>query len=866
MNNKRSKLLIYPNIIPSQNPEESIKFLYIFQNNNFNLDTTKIRKSILIQSGDYFINNFNENKEDLIELIVDLQKGKKKRGNIIKKIISEFISKTELYNKIRKNEIESYENFIQKSNENNNSNEISMDEMIFSKIQDKINLLVDHITFEKRQKGDFLIKLNDKINYVYILVVGRLSLLKPIELKNYQFTYEEYIEYLMELKIKKENHLLERILKLNFQNLPIESLNIFKKFIKVYFQIKINKELKDKTITFHQIEDYFNKYQLKFEDLDLNKEEMQQKYVKSLKYQNNNQWIDYIKKAFKVSNVNINFFTPFQFIFNYKDHKLNFNIFRYENISYLKPGNYYGDDKEENLKNNCIRVEEDSVIAYLSKDIFIDILSETSKKEKMKELLFIWKHFIFNKISPLIFEKYYFSLFQICEFKRGDFLYEQESPISYLYLIKEGQVRFYFYGNMIDIFNKIKFCIDRLIEVNPLELPMNELNQLKDLYLNDPELGKIKRKDYLFKDEVHKIKKFEICIIDNYDFFSLDEFFLSKIHLTTCKVYTEKAKFYRINLNDFRKIIKEERIIRSNYYNLVYNKVVAFIKRLFNLKKNIISMAHYKIQLINKEFKDNYLNDAEKKNLSQHQYLIYQNEEIYKNTNWSPFILQNEKKSIKLNQGKNLSQEITNNSLNLNNNNSKIFSNESIPNNNKSAYFLNQNNKNDSRNHGDIKFSNIRLKEIRKEILKQKNIKTIIKLNNNYVHLDSIQKKLEKQPKFLFQNEEKKDIIGVNLLELNKDKSYPKIINNSGFIGFKPTKIIKRKKEKKTMKDILKDISKTFNKNLEKNSPQKILVNTVRSYYKSFQNYSNVLCLKNNKFLRSNSSKNIKNKSLINNN
>ena len=32
--------------------------------------------------------------------------------------------------------------------------------------------------------------------------------------------------------------------------------------------------------------------------IDLNKEEMQQKYVKSLKYQNNNQWIDYIKKAF----------------------------------------------------------------------------------------------------------------------------------------------------------------------------------------------------------------------------------------------------------------------------------------------------------------------------------------------------------------------------------------------------------------------------------------------------------------------------------------------------------------------------------------------------------------------------------------
>ena len=141
---------------------------------------------------------------------------------------------------------------------------------------------------------------------------------------------------------------------------------------------------------------------------------------------------------------------------------------------------------------------------------------------------------------------------------------------------------------------------------------MNELNQLKDLYLNDPELVKLKRKDYLFKDEIHKKQQFEICIINGFDFFPLNEFFLSKNHLTTCKIQSEKARFYKINLNEFKKILKEERIIRPDFYNLVYNQVIAFIKRLYSLKKNFISITHYKVQLANIEFKK-YLNDSEKK-------------------------------------------------------------------------------------------------------------------------------------------------------------------------------------------------------------------------------------------------------------
>ena len=379
--NKKNKIYIFPKIFPPLNPEESKKYLYIFKQDSLTKELSLLNDS---SNGDSINKNNinNDTRFELIESIIELQKGKNKRTSKLKNIIYEFISKTDIYEKIREFEVNSYEKFIENSISFKQSNN---EEIIFSKIQEKINLLIENINFNIIKKGDFLVKINDKMNYVYCLVIGRLALLKPIQLDNYKITYTEYIQYLLDLKIKKENYLLEQTLKLNSSILKIESLNQFKQFIKIYFQIQINDKLKNDIITFPQIEDYLNQYQMKFEEIDLNKEEMEKIYIKSLKTQNKNQWIDYIKKSFKISTSNLNFFSPFQKIFQIND-KLNFTIFRYDLNSYLNPGNYYGDI----IENNSIRAEEDSFFAFIQKEIFLNITSENKKKEKLKELLFLW--------------------------------------------------------------------------------------------------------------------------------------------------------------------------------------------------------------------------------------------------------------------------------------------------------------------------------------------------------------------------------------------------------------------------------------------------------------------------------------------
>ena len=159
----------------------------------------------------------------------------------------------------------------------------------------------------------------------------------------------------------------------------------------------------------------------------------------------------------------------------------------------------------------------------------------------------------------------------------------------------------------------------------------------------------------------------------------------------------------------------------------------------------------------------------------------------------------------------------------------------------------------------------MRLKKIKKEFINNKNVKTMVKINNSYIDINSFQNEFSKE-KYVYQKEENKKIIGVNIFDLNKNNKKSNILNNIGFMG---NKIINKKKKirhRRTMDGILKNISQTFDKNLIKNSSKKILVNTVKKYYQNFQNYSYILKLDNNKFNRSNSLLNMIPKIKINQN
>lgn len=85
--------------------------------------------------------------------------------------------------------------------------------------------------------------------------------------------------------------------------------------------------------------------------------------------------------------------------------------------------------------------------------------------------------------------------------------------------------------------------------------------------------------------------------------------------MCTCYVSSENAKLFEISKNSLNKIIIAERDIKEDYYNLVLNKIVAFIKRLYNIENIFIKQTQFKIKTNFFEINDsNYISELKREN------------------------------------------------------------------------------------------------------------------------------------------------------------------------------------------------------------------------------------------------------------
>lgn len=79
MNRNDGNIYIFPKILKSINPEESKRFLYIFQNKNAINAYFQKKKDLNIKENKNDFDNESE-KLDVIDFILELQNGKKKKN------------------------------------------------------------------------------------------------------------------------------------------------------------------------------------------------------------------------------------------------------------------------------------------------------------------------------------------------------------------------------------------------------------------------------------------------------------------------------------------------------------------------------------------------------------------------------------------------------------------------------------------------------------------------------------------------------------------------------------------------------------------------------------------------------------------
>ena len=615
INIRPNEIASLKNLIKKKNSDNNI----IDMNHNHILneiiENEEINKSIDLENEDLF----------LINKGIEQQKRGVKRTGDVKKALESFLNKSELIERLLKNENNNVQN-NQRIINNDKNNKESTGNIIEEDIQYKIRILVSKIAqkvyIRKYDKNKFVIRMNDIGNETFFLISGRLSILKPFEYKHIQISYEDYFKYALSLLKKNENHILKKVLESNWHFIKIYDEENLIDIVKFYIQNRISifanisdeilEKNKIEDLTLEKIEQYLWEYQLNLENFNLSKKKIILD-INDIIYdpENNGNSINiqfkitaYFRKIFKPTKQTQILFSPYNFLFDINnsdeiEKKKYVTIYKYEIFMFLEPGAFFGEmffENEDRRRNATIRTEEDSVLISLNDEQYENLLLDNNKKLNILQANFLCSHFFFNNISFVLFNKHYYPMFKLINKTKDDIIFRQEDIFNSLFLLKEGEIRYEINASIIDIHELIVFLINSLQENEYLNLDKNYILILKENYLKNKNFINFKNNNIILNEKIKEKNKFELSICNSYEILGIYEYFLKVGHLCTCYVTSKKAKLFELSKISLNEIISVEKEIISDYYHLAFNKILSLIRRLFNIENIFIKQTEYKIK------------------------------------------------------------------------------------------------------------------------------------------------------------------------------------------------------------------------------------------------------------------------------
>ena len=458
------------------------------------------------------------------------------------------------------------------------------------------NMCAKHLSFMELKRGKVLFKIGDKGDRFYFILSGKITILKPREIKT-KMNLEEYLYYLLILIKEKEDYLFHESVLNNCTQIPITTAEEVKSVYKIIFLINLKKKLENGTIDNNiQLKNYFDKNYQSFHEYNLEKNDLELLEQKKLKIGGNKQWNIYILQNCNLTKSDL------RILGRYKQYneKKNIVCYAYDSFLYLGPGFFFGDAALEvkvNKRNATIRAEEDTVLGFLKSVDYSNMIAPQRKIEKMKEINFLVNNFFFKYINIPIFEKNLFHLFTLNEKNRGSILFDCGSIPKYLIFLKEGILSLNIQCSIIEIINIIENICNRFINKYSEEvikkkiITKEKINILKGYIDNKKELYNLKNFTKEFIKEINKKRNFQIAVFDGVETIGLEEIFLDIPYITQAIVTSEKIIFYKFAIEKLQTNLLENHHINYFYMKSAVNKVFSLIERLNNLKQNYIDIA-----------------------------------------------------------------------------------------------------------------------------------------------------------------------------------------------------------------------------------------------------------------------------------
>ncbi len=501
--------------------------------------------------------------------------------------ISKIIRSSKLLEKLEKEYIGSYK-------------KININQLSFN--------LAKNISFIELKKGNTLFKIGDIGNKFYIIIDGKISILKP-RIFNGKMNFKEYISYLFLLIKSKEDYLLNEVIVNNCAKIPITSIDEIKMIYNIFFKnnlrenivngkIKNNKLLK---IFFDKNLQSFNEYNIDIQYLD----NIEEKKLKKDKNNEKELWNNYIMDKCNLSKGDLQIIKRYN---EYNNKKYDIMCYIYDSFLYLGSGYFFGDsalDGKDIKRNETIRAEENTILGCIKTNDYLNIIAPQKKIEKMKDIHFLINNFFFKDIKASIFEKKLFHFFTLNEKKRGTILFNRDSKPKQLFLLKEGNISLTLDSSIIEINFIIEKICNIIIEqysknlMHKKIITKDKINILKRNIGNDKIFTNLNYFSKEFIQEMNKKRTIQIAQINGVETIGLEEIFLNIPYITYGTVINEKTIYYKIEVERMKSIINENNCIKDLYLKSSINKIFILIERLQNIKNNYIKIAKMKYENFN---------------------------------------------------------------------------------------------------------------------------------------------------------------------------------------------------------------------------------------------------------------------------
>ena len=452
------------------------------------------------------------------------------------------------------------------------------------------------ISFHKKNKKfEIIKKVNEDVNKFIYILNGSLCKLNLTFVKE-KISFEEYLIYLIKMKLLQEDEILNKCNILNKDYINIDTNN-FQNFF------ENNKE--------------YNYKQLKLRA----KKELNSQGIKFINNKNNEKKIEIesIEKYINISEFQTN---------ERNDTETRFNLYigKYIKIKTLEKGEFIGDLSQNENKESFIYISENSSdIAYINKKETINSMLYKKIFEKYQKIFEnkIPKFFIFKDLINYNFEKNIFPYLIYRHYTKGENIILQNSQYEGVYFILDGKIKItgnktfnelantlislqYSIFNFKDYVSKIIRTVDILNEFH-IKYILNK-KKLIDVGESKIKVDVLSSNEYM--DFLKGVKKIEFYEMGIGDILGLNELFDFKTELFNFNAVcsSDEAHLFFLDKKYFNNIIEKEGTVMNNVIKLIDLKAKILIGKINNYRINYSKGVLKKIKnkkIENEKLKDN---------------------------------------------------------------------------------------------------------------------------------------------------------------------------------------------------------------------------------------------------------------------